>query len=205
MAMALFLHEIVEMSNTLIGFLFFTEGFVMLLFTPYGGRLADRIGRKKPIIFGGFAVAIAFFLIPTITNFSHTMGSVTINEFIAIGPFTIDEFIYGCFLMGILGFGFGINSPAAMSLITETSPGKQKGTGLGVYGIITGIGFIIGPLVAGFLYEKDVSYPFRLATVMALISITFVHFFVQETAKIQHDAKKSAISLKEEAEVMSER
>jgi len=77
----------------------------------------------------------------------------------------------------------GLNNPAAMSLITETSPGKQKGTGMGVYGTIAGIGFIIGPILAGYLYSLNVSFPFRLASLMALLSVTFVHFFVQETGK----------------------
>jgi len=170
MALALFLHEIVGMTKTLIGLTFAVEGVFMLLFTPLGGKLTDRIGRKKPIIFGGMGMAFTWFMIPTINNFHWTAG-----------PLTFDEFIYGCILVSITGIGVGLNSPAAMSLITETSPGKQKGTGMGVYGTISGTGFILGPILAGLLYAKEPAYPFWMASVMALVSITFVHFFVKET------------------------
>ncbi len=181
MAMAIFLYEIVGMTKTLIGFVFFTEGMFMLIFTPIGGRLTDRIGRKKPIIFGGMGMAFVWFMLPTVNNFNTTVGS-----------FVIDEFVYACFLVSITGLGVGLNSPAAMSLITETSPGKQKGTGLGVYGTIAGTGFILGPIVAGTLYDMDPSYPFRAAAVMALISITFVHFFVKETGVIRKPGTRTA-------------
>ena len=181
MALALFLYEIVGMTKTLIGFIFAVEGFFMLIFTPIGGRLTDRIGRKKPIIFGGMGMAFTWFMIPTIEDFHSTLWAVT-----------VDEFVYGCLLLVITGVGVGLNSPAAMSLITETSPGKQKGTGMGVYGTISGTGFILGPVVAGLLYARDPSFPFWLAGAMALLSITFVHFFVQETGgkmKTKHCTK----------------
>lgn len=174
MAMAIFLYEIVGMTKTLIGFVFFTEGLFMLVFTPLGGRLTDRIGRKKPIILGGMFMAFVWFMIPTVNNFHADLWSLV-----------IDEFLYACLLVSITGLGIGLNSPAAMSLITETSPGKQKGTGLGVYGTIAGTGFILGPIVAGLLYDMDPSYPFRAAAIMALISVTFVHFFVKETGVVQ--------------------
>ncbi len=172
MAMAVFLKFEVGLSKTLVGLVYFAQGIVMLLFTPVGGRLTDRIGRKTPIIAGGLGMAFVYFMIPTIKGFHYTIGSITINEF-----------AYACALVTITGMGVGLNNPAAMSLITETSPGKQKGTGMGVYGTIAGIGFIIGPILAGYLYSLNVSFPFRLAALMALLSVTFVHFFVQETGR----------------------
>ena len=117
-------------------------------------------------------MAFVYFMIPTIPGFHYSIGSITVNEF-----------AYACALVTITGVGVGLNNPAAMSLITETSPGKQKGTGMGVYGAIAGIGFIIGPVVAGYLYSLNISFPFRLAAFMALLSVTFVHFFVQETGR----------------------
>jgi MFS transporter, DHA1 family, multidrug resistance protein len=170
MALALFLYEIVGLTKTLIGFVFAFEGLFMLVATPIGGRLTDRIGRKKPIIFGGMGMAFTWYMMPLVENVHENFG-----------PFVLDEFGATCLLVIITGIGVGLNSPAAMSLITETSPGKQKGTGMGVYGTISGTGFIAGPVLAGYLYGLDHTYPFRMGAGMALLSITFVYFFVQET------------------------
>lgn len=127
MALAVFLYEIVGMTKTQIGLVFAFEGLFMLMATPIGGKLTDRIGRKKPIILGGMGMAFTWFMMPLVENVRET-----------IGPITIDEFGATCLLVIITGIGVGLNSPAAMSLITETSPGKQKGTGMGVYGTISG-------------------------------------------------------------------
>ena len=119
---------------------------------------------------------------PIIPVYADELEASSIEDFhYTLWTVTVDEFVYGCLLLVITGVGVGLNSPAAMSLITETSPGKQKGTGMGVYGTISGTGFIAGPVLAGLLYAKDPAFPFWMAGAMAILSITFVHFFVQET------------------------
>ncbi len=95
------------------------------------GKLADRIGRKPLIIMG----RVTLFVVPIIYAFSLvTLGSV--NIYVA---------------NAIAGFAIACAMNANVAYIYDISPEEERGAHLAVYNTFTGVVFLLGSLVAGFL------------------------------------------------------
>lgn len=90
------------------------------------GRLADRIGRRRPLVYGLLwdGVSLALYAVVTspigmlLVRFSH-------------------------------GLGGGFVGPASMALVTERSPPDRTGRALALYGISIAIAVIVGFALAG--------------------------------------------------------
>jgi MFS family permease len=176
MAFAIYLKEELDLSTTLVGAVFLVQGTVMLSLTPLGGTLTDRVGRKRPIAFGGALLVMGTLLISTIPYCS--------DRYSFSGPMTNIapvEFWFAALFVAIRGTGIGFNNPAAMSLITETCPEGKKGSAMGTYGSVAGIGLIFGPITAGFLYGMNRAFPFYAGAVMTTISVLVLIILVKET------------------------
>lgn len=143
-----------------VGIVLLAQGMGMFIATPIGGFLADKIGRKKPIIMSGILIAFSILILPF-----------------------MDSFLYAGIILIITGIGIGINNPGSIALITEICPIGRKAGGLGFYGAISGIGLIAGPIIGGYLYYLNICYPFFLASVMSIFSAIVIAIFVPETLK----------------------
>ncbi len=74
--------------------------------------------------------------------------------------------------VGLLGAAFGMMNPAYTAAITlSAKPGEQGGV-LGLNGTVQGIGFTIGPLVGGGLYQVSPTLPYWIIAGFAVVSIT---------------------------------
>jgi len=96
-----------------------------------GGKLSDLIGRKQTFLAGliGFAAASA-------------VGGAS-TSFAMLVAARVAQGVFGALL-----------SPAGLSLLTTTFPGKkERGTAFGVYGGIIGSGSAVGLLLGGALTE----------------------------------------------------
>lgn len=90
------------------------------------GRLADRIGRKRPLVYGLLwdGISLTLYAVATspigllLVRFSH-------------------------------GLGGGFVGPASMALVTERSPHGRTGRALALYGISIAIAVIVGFALAG--------------------------------------------------------
>lgn len=143
-----------------VGIVLLVLGIGMFIATPIGGLLADKIGRKEPIIISGILIAISLFILPF-----------------------AESFLQAAIILIMTGIGIGINNPSSTALISEISPVGKKAGGLGFYGAISGIGLIIGPLCGGFLFDLSRYYPFFLASFMSIVSAIVIAIFVPETLK----------------------
>lgn len=106
--------------------------------SPALGWLADRFGRRKPVLFGGILVMIAM------------MGQMILLP-------NLMPIALSCFV-------FGLGSGAAMipyTIIKEVNPDEVKGSATGAMNFLTfGISAIVGPLFGklvgpGFLHPTD--------------------------------------------------
>jgi len=176
MAFAIYLKEELRLSTTLVGAVFLAQGAVMLSLTPLGGTLTDRIGRKRPIAFGGVMLVLGTLLI---TIIPYCAAHFRFHGLLVrIAPV---EFWFAALFVMVRGTGIGINNPAAMSLITETCPEGKKGSAMGTYSSIAGIGLIFGPVAAGFLYRENHAFPFYGGAVMTMLSVMVLIIMVRET------------------------
>jgi EmrB/QacA subfamily drug resistance transporter len=103
--------------------------FAILLITL--GRLGDEFGRKKLFIFGLFV---------------FTIGSMLCGI-----SRSIDMLIFFRCLQGIGGAAM---MPATLSLITVNFEPKERGVALGIWGAISGLGIVCGPIIGGYLTQS---------------------------------------------------
>ena len=100
------------------------------LFSPYFGGLSDRIGRKK-LLLAGLAVFAAVY-------FGFSLATAPWQYWALFG-------IYGLYMASTDGVGKAL----AVDLIDP----KEKATGLGIMGTVTGIATVIASSVAGLLWD----------------------------------------------------
>lgn len=115
----------------------YTLAFAVLLLT--GAALGDRFGRRRV-----FAIGLAVF----------TAGSAAA----ALAP-SIDVLVAA---RAVQGAGAATAAPVALTLLSAATPARRRGTVLGAWGAIGGLGAALGPLVGGGLTEA-VGWPWIFA------------------------------------------
>lgn len=146
--------------------------------SPLLGRLSDRWGRKKVILYSLSGTTLGYL----VTSWSVHSRSVL-----------------GMFLgLGLCGFCEG-NVTIAQSVIADlTSRAEQnveKAIHFGWINIFISVGFIVGPLMGGQLADPNVvswftfATPFWVAACMTVIGILVIYRYSRETLQVQKTAK----------------
>jgi MFS family permease len=115
------------------------------------GSLSDRIGRKIPLALCLILSAVVVLMIP----FSTDLYSFSI-------------------ILGIYGAVIGFSGPSA-AYVTDVSPQDKLEISMGLYRTISDFGFVMGPLLLGFLADLTAT-PVEGASHSGLIG--FIPFLV---------------------------
>ena len=97
-----------------------------------GGALTDRLGRRKPILFGLVFSALS----------SLTLGFA--NNFEMLYPLAV--------LIGLLS---DVGGPAHGAMIADILPERQRQDGFGILRVAGNIAWIIGPTIGGFVASRS--------------------------------------------------
>ncbi len=111
-----------------IGLYFTVYAVCLLVSRPISGRIADKYGIDKTIIPGILLFAVSFVLI----SFSETL-----TMFLIAGA--------------VSAFGYGICIPMIMTLCMQLSPQNKRGAASNTNFIGMDSGYLIGPVIAGFV------------------------------------------------------
>lgn len=76
--------------------------------------------------------------------------------------------------MGLLGFGMGLAGPGFNVSATLEVEGHEQGGLAGLLGSTAGMGFVVGPLVGGYLYRFSPVYPYWCAAVVLTAVLVYV-------------------------------
>lgn len=68
--------------------------------------------------------------------------------------------------MTLIGFGMGLAGPGIGVSATFTVGNHEQGGLAGLLASFAGLGFVLGPLIGGFLYRFDMSYPTTFAAIL---------------------------------------
>lgn len=151
----------------------FSSAQVMLLYLIFNisasvlaipsGKLSDRFGRKA-ILVPGYLIYGAVYL-----GFALFASKVSIIIlFIAYGAYT--AFISG----------------AERAFVSEASPSGFRGTVLGLYGMLQGIGLLLSSIIAGQMWNYFGSdAPFWFGGILGLISAAAIAVILRTTAKLR--------------------
>lgn len=130
-----------------------------IIAAPLMGSLADRIGRK-PLIVGSLGVYVAAF-----TGYLLAPSSLV--------------FIIVRGLAGGLTAGLG---PASMGVIADISPKDERGRWIGVYSAGSAIGWMVGPVVGGLLYDRwGLEVPFIISICLGILAFLMTLIIIPET------------------------
>ena len=147
-----------------IGLLVASYSMMQFLFSPVWGNLSDRYGRR-PILF--------------LTILGSSVG------YLMIGVAGSLWMIYaGRILAGITGG----NLSTAQAYIADVTSRENRARGMGLFGMAFGLGFILGPALAGILSRFGMRVPFLFAAGLSLVNAILLYFILPESRVLRpHD------------------
>ena len=126
------------------------------------GHLADRWGRKLPMIGGLIIGALASALIP------HLSSLVAL-----------------AILWAVEAASYAASTPAERAFVADIAGEDVRGSSYGLYTFAYFLGAAVGPLAGGWLYDSvSPAAPFYLNTVVLLIGAALVAAVLQETHRV---------------------
>ena len=123
-----------------------------------GGAVSDKIGRKKMVLFGILSSAIASLILGFLND---------INMFYLA--------------VGLLGLLANTGSPAQNAMVTDLLPHEKQASGFGVIRVAYNLSFAIGPLIGGYLADRNFLLIFLLDAFLSIITAIFIFFILPET------------------------
>lgn len=139
------------------GVLMAAYGFAQFFASPLLGALSDRYGRRRVLLVSQLGWGLDFLLI-------------------ALAPSVWVIFI-ARLLGGITGAGFTV----ASAYVADVTAPEKRTQGMGMIGAMFGVGFIVGPMIGGFLGEYGVRVPFYAAALVALVNVAYGFFILPES------------------------
>jgi DHA1 family tetracycline resistance protein-like MFS transporter len=158
-------HVDLSTATQISGYLTFTYASMQFLFSPVLGNLSDRFGRR-PILLGSL------------------LGFGIDYLFMAFAPSLFWLFI-GRVIAGVAG----ASSTTATAYIADVSTGDKRAANFGLVGAASGLGFILGIGMGGFLGAISVKLPFIVAAGLALLNALYGFFVLPESLASENRRK----------------
>ena len=138
-------------SGLEVGFLLMSYSLMQFFFAPMWGRLSDRIGRRPVLMISLATSAVGY----TIWGLSTSLAMLFVSRIVA-------------------GFG-NANLAVAQAYIADVTPAENRAQGMGIIGAAFGLGFVLGPAIAGIICQFGV-HPNMLGFIAAFFSIADLIF-----------------------------
>ncbi len=138
-----------------------------LLFSPLIGKVADRIGKKRVLIYQIAIFGISNLLMIFVPNFTWFL-----------------------FLRSIEGLVGTSTFPVAISLVSEITSESERAKNIAFVTAGISFGIIIGPTIGGVLLDSyGLFYPFILSGILGLLGSLFTMVAIHETPTHSHERK----------------
>jgi multidrug resistance protein len=151
-------------NGLMIGVIMASFSCMQLLFSPFWGRLSDRIGRRPVLLCStaGAAVSYACFAIGSAYPGAVGLWTLLISRVVA----------------GICG----ANITVAQAYIADITPPEQRSKRMGLIGMAFGLGFIFGPAFGALAHRWfGPTGPGWSATVFCLANLGLAYFILTES------------------------
>ena len=143
-----------------IGMLFSIYSWMQFFFAPILGRLSDRYGRRLILFISLLGSAVGYFVL----GIANTLALVFVGR--------------------IIGGITGANISTAQAYIADVTTKENRAKGMGLFGATFGLGFILGPAIAGVLSKYGIHIPFFFAAALSLANTIALYFVLPESIKL---------------------
>ncbi len=156
-------------SGVTIGLIIASFSVMQFLFSPYWGRLSDRIGRRPVLLISLAGGAIAY----GIFTWASALGGR-----------------HGLWLL-LLSRGFagacGGNINVVQAYIADITPPEQRSARMGLVGMAFGLGFIFGPLLGGLSRPYGLAAPGWVAVALCTANFLLACLVLPESRRPSSD------------------
>ncbi|RRN78752.1 MFS transporter [Pseudoxanthomonas sp. SGD-10] len=130
---------------------------VQFLSTPVQGALSDRYGRRPVILVSCLGLGLDF----VVMALSTSLGMLLVARIIS----------------GVASASF----TTANAYIADVTPPERRARSYGMIGAAFGLGFVVGPMIGGWLGGIDLRLPFWFAAGLALLNFLYGVFVLPES------------------------
>ena len=148
-------------TKTQIGLIYMTGAIAGAVFAPTMGKLSDRFGRKPILIISMIGFMLAFSLYSLIRNYMQAFP-----------------------IYAVEGATWAAMGPTASAFIADIIPPKERGWALGMYSRTWHVGWIIGPILGGFLADTiGFRSVFLIGSGLIIFGLISVMLYIEEPKK----------------------
>lgn len=158
-------------SDTGIGLIIAVYSLMQFVFNPLLGKLSDRYGRKKIIVYSLLVTACSYLLFSFSVNFL---------------------LLFTARLLAGIG---GSNIGAAQAYIADITTEEDRAYGMGLIGAAYGLGFVFGPLLGGLMADLGYVYIGLISAGFSFLAFIFATFFLPESLKEKNKSEKISLSI----------
>lgn len=147
------------------GWLFAAYAVMQFLFSPVMGGLSDQYGRRPVLLASLFGFGLDYLLLV----FAPTIGWLFVGRVIA----------------GIMGASF----TTAAAYMADISTPEKRAQNFGMIGAAFGLGFIVGPIIGGFVSDFGTRAPFMVAGGLTILNWLYGYFVLPESLSLENRRK----------------
>ena len=147
-----------DVGMTQVGMLFGLFSIANLVGSMFGGALADRLGRKKMLLFGIIVSGLS----------SLVMGLVG----------TFELFFVVVMFVGLVA---SVGGPAGQAMVADLLPEEKRAQGFGILRVVANLSVTIGPMIGGLLAARSYLLLFICDAVASMIMAAIVALAIRET------------------------
>lgn len=162
--------DYIGLTNTQLGIVRTVGGIITVALALPGGMVADKFGKKPLISVSRLLTPISFFGTTLASNYPQFLFTQAISG--------LGEALGGGGARGRAG------GPAWQALVADLVPREKRATVMGTIGTLTGIISAPASLLGSYLWTNiNPAFPFRVASVIGLISVVIFQLGVKEEKK----------------------
>ncbi len=159
---ASFLHDDLEAAARWFGVLMSLYSVMQFVFAPILGGLSDRFGRRTVILMSLAGAATSYLA----SGLAPALWWLFVGRTVA----------------GITGASFS----AANAYIADVTPPDKRAASFGAVGAVFGLGFILGPLLGGFLGDYGLRIPYFVGATLNFLNLLYGFFVLPESLAKEH-------------------
>ena len=163
-AVPLFVTEGMDRGASLTGIGFLVAAGIQAVLLLPAGRIADTEGRRKALLIGTSALTVGMVVL--------TLTDVAVN---GVGTQAVLATTLFLLAMAIQGFSAAFLGSAPAAVVGDVMGGRKGGIVVATFQMMSDLGAVIGPLVAGFLVDAlDFDWAFAAGAGLSVVAVILV-------------------------------